>query len=105
MADTIDVEVAYAEPAHQFVETLKVPVGATVADAVSLSRKLRRYVDAPDDLVCGIWGHPCEHDRVLRAGDRVELYRPLQLEPREARRRLAQAGLTMNAPRNTDENR
>ena len=103
MADTIDVEVAYAEPAHQFVETLSVPVGATVADALSLSRKLRRHVETADDLVCGVWGQPCERDRVLQAGDRVELYRPLEIDPREARRRLAQAGLTMNAPRNTDE--
>ena len=37
----------------------------------------------------------------LRDGDRVELYRPLELDPREARRQLASAGLTMDAVRKT----
>ena len=44
---------------------------------------------APQDvaeLECGVWGRKVELNHVLRAGDRVELYRPLQVDPKVARR-------------------
>ncbi len=37
----------------------------------------------------GVFGRSCADDTVLRAGDRVEIYRPLQIDPKEARRRRA----------------
>ena len=38
------------------------------------------------ELECGVWGRKVELDHVLRADDRVELYRPLQVDPKVARR-------------------
>jgi putative ubiquitin-RnfH superfamily antitoxin RatB of RatAB toxin-antitoxin module len=39
----------------------------------------------------GIWGKRVSPDTTVRAGDRVELYRPLEVDPREARRQRARA--------------
>jgi putative ubiquitin-RnfH superfamily antitoxin RatB of RatAB toxin-antitoxin module len=48
-------------------------------------------------MQAGIWGRPVERDQAVSDGDRVELYRPLNMDPREARRRLAAAGRTMGS--------
>ena len=39
-----------------------------------------------DEMQAGVWGRPVERDHVLSDGDRVEVYRPLEMDPREARR-------------------
>ena len=80
------------------------PPGATVADAVAVSGVAAEFphVDI-DSLPAGVWGHPVERDAILKDGDRVELYRPLLRDPREARRELAQAGLTMRGGNDTGQ--
>lgn len=78
---------AYALPEIQHVEALSLPAGATVGDA--LSAVACREPFASLDLTAmpvGIYGEPVERQRVLADGDRVELYRPLQVDPRDARR-------------------
>lgn len=86
-AAAIAVEVAYS-PAAGAVEVvaLVLPAGATLAEAVQASAlALRHGLDAAN-LRCGIWGRACEPGTVLRERDRVEIYRPLQVDPKEARR-------------------
>lgn len=87
-----DVEVAYAGPEGQVVVPLRVASGTTAWEAVELaSRALPPGVSpAPDRL--GIFAKKVSPDRVLEQGDRVELYRPLTLDPMEARRRRASRG-------------
>jgi hypothetical protein len=46
----------------------------------------------------GIWGKPVGRDHRLKDGDRLELYRPLLMDPREARRKLAADGRSMGQP-------
>jgi uncharacterized protein len=41
---------------------------------------------AIDALSCGIWGRRCDMGQALRDGDRVEIYRALAVDPKEARR-------------------
>jgi putative ubiquitin-RnfH superfamily antitoxin RatB of RatAB toxin-antitoxin module len=89
MADTIEVEVAYAEPQRQLLRRITLPAGATVADAIAasgLEADLR--IDA-SELAVGVWSKPVARDAPLTNGDRVELYRPLTADPKEARRRRA----------------
>ena len=83
----MEVEVVFALPDRQFLDTVTVPDGATVADAIRLSGVKRHFpgIDL-DGLQTGIWGKPVGRQKKLRNGDRVELYRPLELDPREARR-------------------
>lgn len=73
------------------VELLLAP-GATVADAVLASGMPSRHPQF--DLTAmpvGIWGAFCDRGDVLRDRDRVELYRPLRVDPKEARRQRDQA--------------
>ena len=86
----IDVEVAYATPEQQVIVALKMPVGATVEQAIQTSGLLSRFpeIDATD-LKVGIFGSVCKLDQSLRQADRVEIYRPLIHDPKEARRQRA----------------
>ena len=86
---TIQVEVAYAEPGRQFLRELQLDVGATVADAIAASDIARDLALDTGALTTGVWSKPCAREAVLHDGDRVELYRPLTADPKEARRRRA----------------
>jgi hypothetical protein len=52
-------------------------------------------------LVLGVFGRSVAHDRTLRDGDRVEVYRPLTADPKEVRRSLAAQGRSMGRRRST----
>jgi uncharacterized protein len=94
--DSPSVEVAYARPDRQTVVRVKLTRGLTALGAVEASGLLRSHEELrgrPLDL--GIFGRPVPPAELLRDGDRVEIYRPLQADPREARRRLAAQGRTM----------
>ncbi len=96
MARQISVEVVFALPDVQVLVTVTMEAGASVADAIRQSGIPERFPGQRlDALQTGIWGRPVERSCRVRDGDRVELYRPLQLDPREARRRLAESGRTM----------
>jgi len=83
---TIRVEVAYADAQIEFLRELDLPVGATVADAVRASRVYEASITAAAVKEFGIWSRSVEPTQVLHDGDRVELYRPLKIDPKEARR-------------------
>lgn len=89
MADTIEVEVAYAEPQRQFLRRITLPAGATVADAIAASGLETELRIDVSKLAVGVWSKPVVRDAPLTSGDRVELYRPLTVDPKEARRRRA----------------
>lgn len=91
MAD-LNVEVAYAGPEGQRVVRLVVPSGSTVWQAVELAQVQLPAGVAPDAARLGIFSKKVDADRVLEEGDRVEIYRPLTLDPMEARRRRAKRG-------------
>jgi putative ubiquitin-RnfH superfamily antitoxin RatB of RatAB toxin-antitoxin module len=87
-ADELAVEVVYAAAPHRVViRALRMPAGATVADALRASG-LVDALSAEDlaPLEPGIWGRAVPGDTRLRDGDRVELTRPLKVDPKEARR-------------------
>jgi uncharacterized protein len=93
------VEVAYALPDRQTVVRVKLVEGMTALDAVEASGLLRSYGELSGrPLELGIYGRPVPSGEALRDGDRVEIYRPLQADPRETRRRLAAEGRTMGPP-------
>ena len=89
----IDVEVAYATPEQQVILALKMPEGATVEDAINVSGLLNHFPEITwADIKAGIFGSVCKLDQFLRQGDRVEIYRPLIHDPKEARRQRAAKG-------------
>lgn len=96
MGTEIDVEVVFGISEQQRLVSLKLQPGATVADAIEKSGIARQFAAYDlSSLSVGVWGQLTPRDTVLSAGDRVEIYRPLQMDPREARRRLAALGQTM----------
>jgi len=88
-ADTavLNVEVVYC-PAPGCCErvALKLPEGATAGDAVAASGLCERHGLAADAIEIGVWCRKQPLQTRLRERDRVELYRPLQVDPKEARR-------------------
>ncbi|MGI9236857.1 MAG: RnfH family protein [Woeseiaceae bacterium] len=97
MTEKIHVEVVFATPEKQLLLSATLPKNSTVADALSESALARHFPDVEfDRLQAGIWGHPVQRDHVLSDGDRVEIYRSLKLDPKEARRQLALLGRTMS---------
>ncbi|MEP7101248.1 MAG: RnfH family protein [Burkholderiales bacterium] len=87
------VSVAYSPRAGEVDEVkLQLAPGATVADALRASGLHQRYPGlALDALPVGIWGAFCDRGDALRDRDRVELYRPLRVDPKEARRQRHRA--------------
>lgn len=86
-AGTLRVEVAYCpRPGVNDVTVLELPAGATLADALKASGVLERHALAGEGLRTGIWCKARPPETPLRDRDRVELYRPLTVDPKEARR-------------------
>lgn len=63
----------------------------TVDDCMTIKAFLASLSPSAQGCPCGVWGKRVAEDYVLRAGDRVEIYRPLRADPKEARRRRARA--------------
>lgn len=84
------VQVCYALAEQQFLRELQVPAGSTVREAIRQSG-VAEYLDEEgvDNCKVGIFGKHKTLETVLRERDRVEIYRPLQADPKEARRRRA----------------
>ena len=90
MMPGIEVEVVYALPREQKLFSVRVDTGATVLQAIRASGVLDGYPDIdPAQAGVGVFGKRVTLDTPLRAGDRVEIYRPLTADPKEARRRRA----------------
>lgn len=96
MTERIEVEVAYARADSQKIVRLAVPVGTTAVEAVRLSNIVDSYPEIdPDHLKLGVFSKAVRPDTVLRARDRVEIYRPLIADPKAVRRQRAEAGKAM----------
>lgn len=89
--DMISVEVAYALPSVQTLVSLRLPSGTTALEAVQLSGIACRYHDMdPENVTLGVFGQIVAHGRILRDGDRVEVYRPLTADPKAVRKARAE---------------
>jgi len=87
---SLRVSVAFALPDRQEVVELELAEGSTVADALKAARigeRLPGY--AADRFAVGVWSRRRDPGTKLRDGDRVEVYRPLQADPKDARRARA----------------
>lgn len=95
--ERIAIVVACAEADRQTVLPLEVPAGCTAGEALLCSGVLASHPGI-DGATCGIaiYGVEVPRERVLQAGDRVEVLRPLAEDPRERRRRLAREGRSMS---------
>ncbi|WP_105190089.1 MULTISPECIES: RnfH family protein [unclassified Pseudoalteromonas] len=87
----IEVEVVFALPDKATVLSVEVPKGSTAEEAVLKSGIVEKCPEIDmKNLTLGIWNRTCKLDTELKAGDRVEIYRPLIADPKEARRKRAE---------------
>jgi putative ubiquitin-RnfH superfamily antitoxin RatB of RatAB toxin-antitoxin module len=82
------VQVVYALPGGQPLRRVSLREGSTVEDALRASGLLAEYPEI-GALRVGIFGRPAPRDTLLHDRDRVEIYRPLKADPKEARRARA----------------
>ena len=86
----ITIEVAYAKPEQQVIISLEMPEDTTVEQTIKASGILERFPEIDtSDLKVGIFGNVCKLERLIREGDRIEVYRPLIHDPKDARRERA----------------
>jgi len=86
----IEVEVAYATPERQEIVIVSLAAGASVAEAINASGLRQKFPELGlGELAVGLFAKPCQLDQALAPGDRVEIYRPLLNDPKDARRQRA----------------
>jgi hypothetical protein len=95
-AQPLKLEVAYARADQQVLTEVQVAPGATVREAIEASGILGRFpeIDLEKNKV-GVYGKLTPLDAAVRAGDRVEIYRPLIGDPKEIRKLRAAEGKKM----------
>jgi len=81
----VKVSVVWATATIQDVVEVEVPPGATIADALARSGLVARYALDPAMLGFAVFGRRAWSHTALADGDRVELTRPLEVDPKEAR--------------------
>jgi len=86
----VNIEVAYAKPELQVLVALMLPEESTVEMAIKASGLLERFSEiSRSELKAGVFGMACKLDQSVIDGDRVEIYRALVHDPKEARRQRA----------------
>ncbi|NOT89863.1 MAG: RnfH family protein [Lysobacter sp.] len=84
MSGRVHVEVVQAWPRRHEAVCVDLPAGSTVAEAIAAAG-----LTPGGHAGIAVYGDPATGDQRLRDGDRVELLRPLTIDPKEARRRRA----------------
>ena len=88
----INIEIAYAKPEKQTLQSFSVETNCTVKEAILQSGILSKYPEIDLTLAkVGIFSKPCTLNQSVQDGDRVEIYRPLPTDPKEMRRSRASA--------------
>ena len=96
MAEMINIEVCYALPQKQELVRVKLPIGATLLQALEASGLLQKYpeIDLKKNKF-GVFAKLTKPEGILRDSDRVEIYRPLIADPKEVRKQRAAEGKVM----------
>ncbi len=105
MPELISIEVVYPLPQKQEIFSVKLPMGATVRQAIEVSGVLQKYpeIDLTKNKL-GVFAKLTKLDAPLRDQDRVEIYRPLIADPKEVRKQRAAEGKVMKKGAGEAEN-
>jgi uncharacterized protein len=88
--ELLRIRVIYALPDHQASVDLQLPPGTSLTEAVTRSGLLEKFPEAMTrPLSCAIFGRPVPLGYQLRDGDRIEILRPLLIDPKQSRREAA----------------
>jgi putative ubiquitin-RnfH superfamily antitoxin RatB of RatAB toxin-antitoxin module len=92
----VSIEVAYAMPDRQAILPISVPAGTTALRAIELSGIREKFSGIEKQPIVGIFSHKVGLDYIMQEGDRLEIYRPLLVDPKEVRRRKAEEQKSKN---------
>ncbi|WP_295627410.1 RnfH family protein [uncultured Nitrosomonas sp.] len=94
MTAVLQIEIAYALPNIQILRKITVPLGCTVEQALAISEILQKFpeIDLAKNKL-GIFGKFVQLDTQLHSNDRIEIYRPLIIDPKEIRRMRAKSSV------------
>lgn len=94
----IKVEVAYATPMQQYILGVEVKSHSTIAEVIAQSGILTLFKEIDlAQIKVGIFSQPRALEDQVKAGDRIEIYRPLSIDPKDARRLKAKKNKKTNA--------
>jgi len=83
----ISVEIIYATPIQQWKQTITLTDSSTIEQAIRASKLLEDFPDIElSSTQVGIFSKRVSLSSTLKSGDRVEIYRPLKIDPKQARR-------------------
>jgi putative ubiquitin-RnfH superfamily antitoxin RatB of RatAB toxin-antitoxin module len=89
-AGTVDAVVVYAVPGRAHLFGVRLPAGSSVGAAIQACGILSAVAElAGQQLDVGVFGRSCGLEATVRDGDRIEIYRPLTVDPKAARRQRA----------------
>ena len=87
---TVEAVVAYATARRAQLFEVRMPAGSSVRQAIQACGILSTVPElAGQELDVGIFGQSCRLDDTVRDGDRIEIYRPLTVDPKVALRQRA----------------
>jgi putative ubiquitin-RnfH superfamily antitoxin RatB of RatAB toxin-antitoxin module len=87
MTKTVEIEVVYGRPDKQVLLSLAVPIGSSLEECITLSGIVSHFPEIiPCDAKVGIFSRPEKLSTEVKAGDRIEIYRPLTADPKEMRK-------------------
>jgi len=96
VADQMTIEVAYATPQEQMILSVEVAADVTVKEAVEKSGITEHFPEIDTETMkVGIFGKLAKLNAAMNPGDRIEIYRPLIADPKEARKKRAAEGKSM----------
>lgn len=82
----ITVEVVYASASQQTLKTVFIECGSTIHQVILQSELLKQFPDINLEVnKVGVFGKLHNLDDIIKEGDRVEIYRPLLIDPKQAR--------------------
>jgi len=91
MPESIAIEVVFALPEQCWRARLRVPANTTAGQAFDAARSSLPACPWPDAPSFGVYGKRCAAEHVLLDGERLEVYRALHIDPKDARRARAHA--------------
>jgi putative ubiquitin-RnfH superfamily antitoxin RatB of RatAB toxin-antitoxin module len=87
MSEMIEIEVVYGLPHKQVLLSLPVPAGSCIEECIKLSGIITHFPEiVPHQATVGIFSRPEKLETIIKAGDRIEIYRPLTADPKEMRK-------------------
>lgn len=91
IAVMLEIEIVYGLPGKQVLKKMNVQNGCTAREAVCQSGLDEIFSELDlQTAPLGIFGKSVKDETLLRDKDRIEIYRPLLIDPKEARRKRVQ---------------